>query len=186
MFSLRGLDCRTNNVYLIKVCTNIYITSISAFYCIFCHTFVKEWLGYTHWPAALEKRTGSWLAVVRCTVGPVTMRRGSVEREDGRPKGMWRKRPGPSIMQRRAATSRQRYTAALFVRWKLARGKMEENRIDKLCLGDPGARPLAMFAESPGEMSISQRFHFTWVLQGSLSGQQSDPEGESCWWEQHR
>lgn len=47
--------------------------------------------------------------------------------------------------------SRERHTAALSDRWKLARGKIEENCIDKLCLGDPRVRPLAMLPSHRGK-----------------------------------
>lgn len=81
---------------------------------------------------------------------------GSVAPEDGGLKGMWRRPPGQRIGQRWSAGSREGHTAALSIRWILARGKMEDNCIDKLCLRDPGARPLAMLWSHQGKPHRSE------------------------------
>lgn len=59
-------------------------------------------------------------------------------------------------MRRQAVTSWERYTASQFSGWELARGKKEENSIDKLCLGESRARPLALLLSHQGKLRQSE------------------------------
>lgn len=53
---------------------------------------------------------------------------------------------------------------------------MEENRIDKLCLGDPGARPLAMLPSHRGKLHQSEiSLHLSVARRFVRPAQQSDP-----------